>query len=273
MKKLLRARLTWIAAGILLALGLFAWGVRAVGRTVASEPGYALARAPFAMAQLPGYLSPAILGDLHRTHIAPLAGSAVDRDAAARVGAALASSPWVRSVASVEIDAEPRVSVALEFREPVARVAWGRGTGLVDAEGILLPSGHYRPESVSAVPLVVGVRKAPPARAGQAWADPGLEAGLEILGRFRSEVPIRNNPAAALATLDVSNVGERKGELPEVVCMTRRRLALRFSMCGRPGRPELDEQVARFKQVLAVDTRLELPRSYVDLRFSRPVGS
>ena len=103
--------------------------------------------------------------------------------------------------------------------------------------------------------------------------DPGLKAGLEVLGRFRSDDALKTNPSAALATVDVSNLGEKRGDLPEIVCTTRQRLALRFSMCGKPGRPDLDEQIGRLHQVLGVDGRLALARNYVDLRFDRPVGS
>ena len=268
-----RPKVTAIAALAAAVLGLGLWGERALTRTVAAEPGYALAKAPFSMTALPAYLAPGILGDLHRAHVAALSGSVVDRDAAAQVGEALASSPWVRRVASVEIDTAPKITVTLEFREPVARVAWGSGAGLVDAEGVLLPRGYYRPEAAAEAPLVVGVRQAPPAKAGGVWKDPGLMAGLEILGRFHSDGVLQASPSAGLATVDVSNAGEKQGDLPEIVCLTRRRLALRFSACGKPGRPDLDEQIGRLHQVLGADPRLSLARNYVDLRFDRPVGS
>ena len=268
-----RPKASAVVAAVAAALGLCLWGGHAVTRAVASEPGYALAKAPFTLSGLPGCLEPAILGELHRTHVAPLSGSVVDRDAAARVGLALASSPWVKRVCSVEIDTTPAVRAALEFREPAARVAWGRGIALVDAEGTLLPLGRYRAEATAATPLVVGVRKAPPGKAGEAWKDPGLLDALEILGRFRGDDVLKASPSAELAVVDVSNAGERRGDLPEIVCTTRRRLALRFSMCGKPGRPDLDEQIGRLQKVLSVDRGLALARSYVDLRFPRPVGS
>ena len=269
---LLNPRLSATLGGLSLVLCLAAWGGHAVTKGVGAGPAFAVAKAPISLAAIPSWLDPAVLGDLHRRHLASLPARLTDADAAEKVGLALATSPWVREVVSVDLDATPRVCLDLAFREPVAAVPWGRGVGFVDRDGVLLPRQFYRPEAL-AKPVLRGVRTAPPRQAGLPWKDPGLQAGLEVLSRFREDPAVRGNPAAALESIDVTNVGEKRPELPEVVCLTRRHLRLNFSVSGRMGRPTLEEQLGRFRQVLLIDRDLALARSYVDLRFERPVGS
>ncbi len=259
--------------GVALGLGLLLWGGHSVERAVGREEGLALSRAPLSVDELPAWMDPKGIAEIHRRYIAPLPGGVTDRDAAARVAASLAQAPWIRSVDSVSLRTDA-VALCLSFRQPVARVAWGSGSGWVDEDGILLPKAFYRlPSVASSTPLITGVRHAPPKAAGACWEDPGLQAALEILRRVRSEEGIGSSRASDLQTIDVGNLGERRGDQPELVCMTRSRLALRFSVSGRPGRPSLDEQFGRLRQVVSVDPQLALARSYVDLRFDRPVGS
>jgi hypothetical protein len=269
---LLDPRLSVTLGGVSLVLGLAVWGGNAVTRSVGADPAFSVAKAPLSLAALPPYLDPGILGDLHRRHLASLPTRLTDADAAGTLGRALAASPWVREVLSVDLDATPQIRLDIVFREPAAAVPWGRGIGTVDQDGVLLPRQFYRPEAL-ARPAMLGVRGAPPRQAGLIWKDPGLQAGLEILRRFRDAPTVRGNPAASLESIDVSNVGERQADLPEVVCLTRRHLRLNFSVSGRMGRPTLEEQLARFRQVLLIDRDLAMARRYVDLRFDRPVGS
>lgn len=269
---LLDPRLSATLGGLALVLGLAAWGGHAVTREVGAAPEFDVAKAPLSLVEIPPWLDPAILGDLHRRHLAGLQARLTDADAAGTVGLALAASPWVREVVAVDLDATPRVRLDLAFREPVAAVPWGRGVGFVDRDGVLLPRQFYRPEAL-AKPAMLGVRGAPPRQAGLVWKDPGLQAGLEVLRRFREDPAVSGNPAAGLESIDVSNVGEKRADLPEVVCLTRRHLRLNFSVSGRTGRPTLEEQLERFRRVLDIDKDLVLARSYVDLRFERPVGS
>lgn len=266
-----RPRVSLALASAALLLGLAGWGAASATRAVASEPGFRIANAPFSVSGVPAWLDRRMPDALHRAHVAPLEGGVLDRGAAATVARALAASPWVARVESVDLEtAPPRILVRLAFREPVARVAWKGAEGWVDAEGVFLPRRHYRLEVD--LPLIVGVRKGPPRWAGAPWQDAGLRAGLAVLARFRTEEGLQGNLATALDTIDVGNLGERQGSRPEVVCMTRQGLALRFSAGARPGRATLDEQIGRLRQVLSVDRGLVLPRSYVDLRFGRPAG-
>ena len=257
-----------LGGAVLLSAALVLWAGKALRSSVASEPAFALARAPFySVGKLPACLEPGVWKTLHKGCVAPLPARALDSDAATLLGRALEKSPWVREVRSVDVDATPKVRVDLVFREPVATVPWGGSLGYVDQEGVLLPRGHYRLTSL-ALPRIVGIRKGPPAAAGQLWADPGLKSGLAVLQGLPA-----GNPATALDLIDVTNVGELKPGLPEVVCRTRRGIRLHFSVSGKPGRPTLEEQMGRLGEVLKVDRDLTLPRQYVELRFGRPVGS
>lgn len=259
-------------AGAALAMLLVGWGASALNRTVSAAPEFAASRAAFAVAAVPPSIQSGIVASLHKTHVAPLGTRILGPDAAREVGESLAKSPWVRRVASVDLDASPSVKVDLVFREPVAAVAWGRSVGYVDEEGILLPTPFYRLQEL-ACPVIVGVKAKPPARAGELWKDEGLTAGLDVLKRFRTDPELKAAPAAGLQTIDVANVGEKRPDQPEIVCLTRGRLALRFSVSRKMGRPSLDEQLGRMRQVLRIDRNLALPKSYVDLRFDRPVGA
>ncbi len=261
-----------IVAGVAAGLGLLLWAGHSVERAVGCEPRLALARAPLSLEAFPAWMDPALMTEMHRRYIAPLGGGVTDRDAAARLAGSLALAPWIRSVDSVSLGMEPRISLAISFRKPVARVSWGSGSGWVDADGILLPKAYYRLPAAS-VPLIAGVRVAPPRAPGTRWEDPGLLKTLEVMHRIRSEEGLCASRALDFESIDVGNLGERKGDQAELVCMTRSRLALRFSVSGKPGRPTLDEQIGRLRQVVSVDPRLALPKRYVDLRFDRPVGA
>ena len=265
-------KVTGIVAGVAAAVSLLLWGGRAVGRSVGREPEMALARAPLSLEELPPWIAPELMPQLHRLCIAPLPGGVTDREAARQVAESLARAPWIRSVESVSLRTDPKISLKIAFRKPAARVAWGSGSGWVDEDGILLPKAYYR-LTPAAGPLITGVRVAPPKAAGARWEDPGLLAALGVLKRVRSEEGIASTRAADLETIAVDNLGERKADQPEMVCMTRSKLALRFSVSGKPGRPTLEEQMGRLKQVVSVDPQLALPKRYVDLRFDRPVGA
>jgi hypothetical protein len=87
------------------------------------------------------------------------------------VAARMKSNPWVAKVGRVTALRDGGVRVELSYRMPVAMVETPQGTYPVDAEGVLLPPGDFKPQDADLFPIVQNARSAPPAEPGQVWND------------------------------------------------------------------------------------------------------
>jgi hypothetical protein len=97
-----------------------------------------------------------------------------------RVKNAFASHPWVARVRSVGKQSPAIVKVEVDYRQPVCAVAVPNGLLLVDAEGVLLPSGDFTPSEAGRYPRLVGVDRPPDGPAGRRWNDARVIGGAEI---------------------------------------------------------------------------------------------
>lgn len=103
-----------------------------------------------------------------------------DPELVRRLARAFAMHPWVREVTSVTVRHPAAADVAIRCREPVAMVAVPGGLLAVDAEGVVLPSDDFTPESAAAFPRVAGIASGPQGAVGFPWGDPVVEEAAAV---------------------------------------------------------------------------------------------
>lgn len=108
-----------------------------------------------------------------------------DPELARRLARAFDIHPWVREVLRVNLEHPAAATVEVVCREPVAMVAVPGGLLPVDAEGILLPSDDFSPETAARYPKITGIRSSPRGATGFIWGDPLVEeaaAAAAVIG-------------------------------------------------------------------------------------------
>jgi hypothetical protein len=159
-----------------------------------------------------------------------------DPDLPERLRRAFARHPWVREVVSVVLREPAAATVEIRCREPVAMVRVKDGLYAVDAEGVVLPSDDFTPESAAAYPTIADVRSTPVGAAGTRWGDPLVVEGAAVAAAVGPEWPrlgLRDlRPVASAAGLSWELVGDRGR-------------TIRFG--SAPGRERLDEPAAAAK--------------------------
>ncbi len=184
-----------------------------------------------------------------------------DPELARRLARAFDIHPWVREVVRVKLHHPAAATVEVVCREPVAMIAVPGGLLPVDAEGILLPSDDFSPESAARYPKITGIRSSPRGAIGFTWGDPLVEE------------------AAAVASV----IGPEWERLHLVECRPRERaggeaaweligdngLVVRFG--SAPGHEQADEptaavKVARLRGLVGGDE----PKGAIDLTTTPP---
>jgi len=178
-----------------------------------------------------------------------------DPDLTERLRRAFARHPWVREVVRVDVRQPAAAVVEIRCREPVAMVRVRDGLYPVDAEGVVLPTEGFTPESAAAYPTIANIASTPLGAAGTAWGDPLVAEGAAVAGvvgpewprlSFRDLVPV--SVAGGIAW-EFSGDGDR---------------AVRFGSAPgreRPGEPTAAAKLARLRDLPAA----ELEAGRVDL--------
>ncbi|MBW3540474.1 MAG: hypothetical protein KY476_09395 [Planctomycetes bacterium] len=104
----------------------------------------------------------------------------LDETLARDLFAAFHRHPWVHSVERVQLRADGRVTIELEFRRPVAIVDVQDGVYPIDAAGILLPPNDFSPADALRLPRVENVRTLPQGPAGMEWGDSAVSAAARL---------------------------------------------------------------------------------------------
>lgn len=103
-----------------------------------------------------------------------------DPELVRRLARAFDIHPWVREVLRVTIRHPAAATVEVVCREPVAMVAVPGGLLPVDAEGILLPSDDFSPESAARYPKITGITSGPRGAIGFTWGDRLVEEAAAV---------------------------------------------------------------------------------------------
>jgi hypothetical protein len=185
-----------------------------------------------------------------------------DPELARRLARAFDIHPWVREVVRVKLDHPAAATVEVVCREPVAMVAVPGGLLPVDAEGILLPSDDFSPESAARYPKVTGIRSSPRGATGFTWGDPLVEEAAAVASVIGPEWErLKLVECRPQATADSGHAWELIGEDGLVV---------RFG--SAPGHERADEptaavKVAKLRELVGDDE----PKGVVDLTAPSPV--
>lgn len=110
-----------------------------------------------------------------------------DPDVPQRLERAFLMHPWIRDVVRVELRHPAGAVVTVACREPVAMVAWQGGLLAVDADGVVLPSADFTPESAAAYPKVLGVTSSPLGLEGSRWGDPLVDEAAAVAAAIGPE--------------------------------------------------------------------------------------
>jgi hypothetical protein len=97
-----------------------------------------------------------------------------------RLARAFEMHPWVRLVVGVTLRHPAAATVEVECREPVAMVGVKGGLLAIDAEGVVLPSADFTPESAAVYPRLGGIDSSPQGPEGTPWGDPLVEEGAAV---------------------------------------------------------------------------------------------
>ena len=165
-----------------------------------------------------------------------------DPDLPERLRRAFTRHPWVREVVRVSISQPAAAEVEVRCRQPVAMVRVQDGLYAVDAEGVLLPSDDFTPESAAAYPTIAHVGSTPLGAAGTRWSDPIVVEGAAVAAAIGPEWPrlgLRDlRPAGTPAGIHWDLVGD-DGPL------------IRFGAAPgreRPGEPAAAAKVVRLRE-------------------------
>jgi hypothetical protein len=117
--------------------------------------------------------------------------SLLEPDLAGRIGRMFEQHPWVQSVSGVQVSGIRGVIVRLQYRIPVAWVDQGEAMVAVDYMGALLPAEDFTLADRARLPVIRGIRSAPPELPGQVWDDPVLKYALEVASALNPQHDVR----------------------------------------------------------------------------------
>lgn len=170
---------------VIIALAGLAWGWIAAERYlknyITQTRGQAVQPDQVVLVDQPAWMSETVSAELRSLVSQQMSGQPFDPASLSRVAQVLTQVPWVQTVKQVSRRPNGQIAVEAVYRQPVAVVEGRDGYHLVDAQAIRLP-GLYQREQVASlpVPLVVGVKSAPPPQPGMVWRGSDVQAGLAL---------------------------------------------------------------------------------------------
>jgi hypothetical protein len=93
---------------------------------------------------------------------------------------AFARHPWIERVVEVRNQFPAKVTVRVEYRQPVAMVVVKDGQYPVDGNGVLLPPGDFAGPDIEPLIPIRGVVTTPYAAEGRPWTDPAVLAAADL---------------------------------------------------------------------------------------------
>lgn len=164
-------------------VGGLVWGVKWLGdsarRGIGERNRYAVRFADIECDAPPGLTRAPFLSEVRFLSGFPATFQSIDPDLKPKLAAAFAKHPWVAAVEDSSVDADGSIRIRLKFRTPALVIQLEKGgTRLLDATGVLLPTGADE-KSVPRLETLV-----PPRAVGNGshWPDPMVERALELVG-------------------------------------------------------------------------------------------
>lgn len=215
-----------VAVIALIALGAYGWifGDSALRAHIAQKQDYPV---------IISFAAPIIDGGgvkeaLLQTAYHRIGKDPFDHDALDRVREALVTSGWFEEDVTVTRDlmrdAEngPQDQILLDgtFRWPCAMVRWGPHDYLVDHNGKRLPLRYQAAVVTDLLPVLLGVRAAPPA-VGDTWPGRDVDDGLALARYLNTLDPTRHRWLKLIRALDVGNADGSDLDRERIAILTR----------------------------------------------------
>jgi len=272
----------WLLCAIVAcALLAGAWfGLRSAWRAFARRPEFALSPATLSFTDCPSSVKgEAMVLELRRQVAPALQGASVfDRNLCRRVHDALAASPWVLHVQSVQRRLPNKLRVQVVFRQPAGLVEAGGVSYMVDADGLWLPLRLFQPPEAWArvgVPAIVSGKLSGRPREGRSWDGvPGVAVGARLTLFLLDEGILRD---LQIKKLDVTNVG-RAGDDPDIVVVTAGGVNIKWGCSdaydqlaglSRPACESADSEKVRMLRTVLQRHPLFEGLQHIDLRFNK----
>lgn len=169
--------------GITLVLGTFIlWTIvwHMVGDKVTTSQDYRLTADNLEVTPQPPWIRTDIRAEVLRSAGIDRGQSILDAELAKRVYDAFRLHPWVERVDRVAKRYPARIQVDLVYRRPVCVVELASGQYLVDAQGVVLPSGDFAPNEAANYPRLLGIQSSPQGEVGGPWGDPAVGGGARL---------------------------------------------------------------------------------------------
>jgi hypothetical protein len=175
----------WILLLLVIGTGAYIAATRGLSwlPDLAHRREYRLKAESIHCTELPAWVPQTFLRQVVREADLPDELSLLDDSLVDHVRQAFQKSPWVDRVVSVRKDFARGVTVALEYRKPVATVVIGENQYPIDKNAVLLPPANLALET-SVLPVIRGARSAPPAGAGDHWNDKAVQGAAQIAERI-----------------------------------------------------------------------------------------
>jgi hypothetical protein len=143
------------------------------------RPEYRLKANEIRFTDLPAWVPPTFLRDVIREGGLPEELSLLDDRLVDQVAAAFQRDAWVERVVSVRKDLTRQVTVALEYRKPVAFVVTETERYPIDKNAMLLPPPDF-PTGSDELPVIRNAHSTPQGAAGTAWGDRIVEGAASL---------------------------------------------------------------------------------------------
>ena len=174
-----------IAAAIVVVTTGMAYAVwQQVRGHVLSSAQYQIDPANILITPLPAWIRSDVKDEVIRQASLDEPLSLLDRDLTVRMASAFAAHPWIAHVERVSKRFPSGVEVVVTYRRPVAMVEVADGALPVDAEGVVLPTGDFKPGEADHYPRIGEIHTSPAGLIGSHWGDTAVTGAAEIARRW-----------------------------------------------------------------------------------------
>ncbi len=172
---------------IVLLLGVFGWATHAAwqrwGVPATNGPQYRLSAEQMVITPQPAWIHSNVKEDVIRDgQLTEL--QLLDPHLAEKISRAFTLHSWVAKVVEVRKEYPGKLSVKLEYRQPVAMVevagATGPGLLFVDVEGVLLPTDDFATKQTEHFLRIQAPHATPAGIYGMAWGDVRIERSARL---------------------------------------------------------------------------------------------
>jgi hypothetical protein len=147
---------------------------------VEAQPEYLVAPSTIEITSPPNWIRADIKAEVIRDAGMREPLSILDQRLPESLSRRFALHPWIERVVAVKTSYPAHIKVELMYRRPIAMVEVHGGLLPIDADGVLLPTEDFTPQSAQNYPRVSGVESSPLGPLGTRWGDTFVEAAAKL---------------------------------------------------------------------------------------------